>query len=100
MNLRSGSVAASLYERESSIEDFYCNYGVNPDFVPRLESAGLMVGATSDEGDVRIVELRSHLFFMGTLFLPQTRSSRDSPHPILRAFEQAVLERTAAHMNA
>jgi CTP synthase (UTP-ammonia lyase) len=95
--MKPGSLASSLYAARESMEDFYCNYGLNPEFIPKLESAGLTVGATSDEDDVRIVELRSHPFFVGTLFLPQTRSSRERPHPILRAFEQAVLAQAASN---
>ena len=91
VKLRDGSMARSMYGSASSAEDYYCNYGLNPDFVPELEKAGLLVGATDAEGDVRLVERRDHPFFVGTLFLPQTRSTKDSPHPLLKAFEEAVL---------
>ena len=90
VRLRGGSRAHSLYGSDSSIEDYYCSYGVNPELVADLEASGLLVGATDAEGDVRMVERHDHPFFVGTLFLPQTRSTRDSPHPVLKAFESAV----------
>ena len=91
VRLREGSNARSLYGSGSSIEDYYCSYGVNPELVPELEESGLLVGATDAEGDVRLVERRDHPFFVGTLFLPQTRSSADSPHPVLKSFEVALV---------
>ncbi len=63
---------------------------MNPEVVPSLESSGLHVAATDDEGEVRAVERRDHPFFVGTLFLPQTRSTADAPHPVLAAFADAT----------
>jgi CTP synthase (UTP-ammonia lyase) len=88
-----GSPVRSCYGKDSSVEDYYCNYGVNPEFVPLLESSGLKIGAIDAEGDVRVVVREDHPFFMGTLFLPQTRSTNTSPHPILVAFERAIVEK-------
>ena len=88
-----GSQTRSFYGVVESVEDYYCNYGVNPEFVPLLESSGLVVAARDRDGDVRVVEVPGHPFFLGTLFLPQTRSTRERPHPILSAFERAVLRR-------
>ncbi|MQB00839.1 MAG: hypothetical protein GEU78_11195 [Actinobacteria bacterium] len=90
VQLVKGSQTRSFYGVAETVEDYYCSYGVNPDFVPQLDEAGLAVAGLDDEKDVRIVELRDHPFFIGTLFVPQTRSTRERPHPILKAFEQAV----------
>jgi CTP synthase (UTP-ammonia lyase) len=48
-------------------------------------------GADS-EGEVRVIELPGHPFFIGTLFVPQTRSSPQPFHPLVSAFLQAVLQ--------
>lgn len=92
MKLVEGSQTHSFYGATESLEDYYCNFGVNPEFEPILESAGLVVAARDRDGDVRVVEVPGHPFFLGTLFLPQMRSTRERPHPILSAFEHAVLE--------
>ena len=91
VQLVEGSRARSFYGVGETVEDYYCNYGVNPEFVPLLEGSGLAVAGVDREGDVRVVELPDHPFFFGTLFLPQTRSTQERPHPILTAFERAVL---------
>jgi CTP synthase (UTP-ammonia lyase) len=45
--------------------------------------AGLQVTGTDQDGEPRILELPDRQFFMATLFVPQTSSTQDSPHPII-----------------
>src|SRR5207302_1011000 len=85
-----GSRAAKLYDTNSAVEDFYCNYGVNPAYQSALEAHGLSVSGMGRDGEIRIVELRDHPFFMATLFLPQARSSRATPHPVLLGYAAAL----------
>jgi CTP synthase (UTP-ammonia lyase) len=42
-----------------------------------------------------VIELLHHPFFLGTLFVPQLRSTPISPHPLVTAFVQAVVGVTA-----
>ena len=90
VHLVEGSRTRGMYAAPRAREDFYCSYGVNPEVVPALEASGLHVAALDDDGDVRAVERRDHPFFVGTLFLPQTRSTKASPHPVLQGFARAV----------
>jgi CTP synthase (UTP-ammonia lyase) len=84
------SQAASLYGASRSEENYYCNFGLNPQHRSDLEAAGLAVTGTDQDGEVRIMELRSHPFFLGTLFVPQARSAPGSPHPLMLGFCRAV----------
>lgn len=90
-----GTLAARLYGGVETIEDYYCNYGVNPDYRVRLEQGGLRVSGVGAEGEIRIVELPSHPFFVATLFLPQTRSTAAAPHPLLSAWAAAAARHAA-----
>ena len=83
VRLTPGSRAAELYGTDAVEEDFFCNYGLNPDYRERLESAGLRVTGVDDDGAVRIVELDRHPFFLATLFCFQTRSAPGHPHPLV-----------------
>lgn len=85
-----GTRAAALYGTDTAEEDYYCNYGVNPAYRSRLEAEGLRVSGLGADGEVRIVELPSHPFFLATLFLPQIRSTRARPHPLLAGYAAAV----------
>ena len=93
IELLPGSIAAGLYGQAQALEDYYCNYGVNPEYRARLERGGLRVSGVDAEGEIRIVELRGHPFFLATLFLPQARSTAAAPHPRLRGWAAAADER-------
>jgi CTP synthase (UTP-ammonia lyase) len=49
-----------------------------------------MIAGEDGEGNVRIVELRSHPFFVATLFVPQLSSEPGDPHPLIVAFLEAA----------
>jgi len=84
------TLAARLYGSTDATEDYYCNYGVNPDYRLGLEAHGLRVSGVGGEGEIRIVELPEHPFFVATLFLPQARSTAANPHPLLVGYAAAV----------
>ena len=48
------------------------------------------MSGTGASGEIRIVELADHPFFIATLFLPQTRSTAASPHPVIAGYAAAV----------
>lgn len=84
------SQVAAIYGSPTAVEHYYCNFGVNPEFVPLIKSGALQVTGSDKEGEVRVVELPRHPFFIGTLFVPQMRSTPETPHPLVTAFLQAV----------
>ena len=86
-----GSRAAAAYAADRSTEAFYCNFGLNPIYRAQLERAGLEVTGRDQDGEVRIVELPAHPFFLGTLFVPQARSEPGRPHPLVLEFCRAAL---------
>ncbi|MBI5469950.1 CTP synthase [Candidatus Kaiserbacteria bacterium] len=72
-------------------------YEVNPDYIERLETAGLVFSGRSpkDERLMEIAELpRSvHPFMLGTQFHPELRARPLSPHPLFTAFIKAAIGR-------
>jgi CTP synthase (UTP-ammonia lyase) len=85
------SRAAAIYRQNRVEEEYYCNFGVNPDYVPLLRESELRIAGFDAEGEVRIVELPNHPFYIATLFVPQMRSTPASPHPLVTEFiKQAV----------
>lgn len=89
--IKSGSLARTIYAKSQSIEEYYCNFGVNPNYVANLEAGGLQVTGCDSDGEVRIIELPTNRFYVGTLFVPQTYSSSKTPHPLIAAFIEATL---------
>jgi len=93
VRLVAGTRAAALYGVATVDEEFWCNFGLNPAYRERLTAAGVCFSGVDDDGDVRLLELPSHPFYIATLFLPQKRSTPDRPHPLLEAFSQAARQR-------
>ncbi len=87
------SRVAAIYGTTSAKEQYYCNFGVNPDRVGLLKSGPLMIVGSDQEGEIRVVELPTHPFFIATLFVPQARSKEDLPHPLVTAFIKAMMDR-------
>jgi CTP synthase (UTP-ammonia lyase) len=90
VTIKRGSKAAAACQAERSMEAYYCNFGLNPEYQEQLERAGLEVTGKDENGEARIVELGSHPFFVGTLFVPQARSEPGNPHPLILAFCRAA----------
>jgi CTP synthase (UTP-ammonia lyase) len=90
-----GSMVAEIYGALSAKEEYYCNFGVDAGKVPLLTSSALRVTGSDGEGEIRVIELPAHPFFLGTLYVPQTRSTPAMPHPLVNAFLKAVCRNVA-----
>lgn len=93
VSIQAGSRAAMACGAVRSTEQFYCNFGLNPKYQDQLETHGLRITGTDQNEEARIVELPSHRFFIGTLFVPQASSTPGNPHPLVLEFC-----REAAHL--
>ncbi|MBM4113855.1 MAG: CTP synthase [Phycisphaerae bacterium] len=85
-----GSRVASIYGAESATEHYYCNFGVAREKVPLLQRGNLRITGSDPEGEARVIELPRHAFFIGTLFVPQARSTPERPHPLVSNFLTAT----------
>ena len=86
-----GTLAHQVYGEEEIVEEFRCNYGLNPEYKDKIGAGGLKVAGVDSDGQVRIVELSDHRFFIATLFLPQLSSSFDMPHPLIVAYLKVAI---------
>lgn len=90
LHLEPDSQVARCYGATSVRERYYCNFGVTPECVPLLRQGPLRVTGHDAEGELRVIELPGHPLFVGTLFVPQARSTPDTPHPLVRSFMRAA----------
>lgn len=91
LNFVSGSRIAKIYGSLSATEQYYCNFAVNPDYVNALKQGVLNISGSDEEGEIRVIEDTNHRFFIGTLFVPQARSTFENPHPLVTAFLKTVI---------
>ena len=84
------TLAYKIYRKEKAQEIFNCNYGFNDIYQKELNQQDLNIAGVDDKGNARIVELSTHRFFMATLFLPQSSSSAEKPHPFIVEYLNAA----------
>jgi CTP synthase (UTP-ammonia lyase) len=94
-----GTLTRQAYGREETIEEFRCNYGLNPAYREQFGAGALKVSGIDLGGEFRIVELPDHCYFVATLFLPQLSSSPDVPHPLILAYLKAAVTQETTHVN-
>jgi CTP synthase (UTP-ammonia lyase) len=83
----------ALYGRPDAVEKYYCRFGLDESRLPALENAGLRVaGVDTADGTTRIMRMPAHPFFYLTLFVPQTSSTQQVPHPVISGFLQAAID--------
>ncbi len=76
-----------IYSHDEAVERYYCRFGLNESYVPVLRESGLVVaGIDQMDGSTRIMRLHDHPFFYLTLFVPQTSSTREVPHPLIARY--------------
>jgi CTP synthase (UTP-ammonia lyase) len=98
IRLQPHTTVHTLYGRDEVVERYYCTFGVNPEYSDTLAgNRDLVISGRDSHGEIRIIEMLHHPFFVGTLFVPQTQSRELMPHPLVSGFLQAVLRhRTTA----
>jgi CTP synthase len=91
-----GSLAHRIYGSTTVAERHRHRYEVNNHYLPRIEAAGLAVGAWAKSqaaGDLcEMVELPDHPWFFGCQFHPEFTSNPRRGHPLFIAFVRAALE--------
>ncbi len=91
--LKDGSLAKSIYKQDKIYERHRHRYEVNQQYLPILESKGMVVsGKSPDNKFVEIVELPNKRWFLGCQFHPEYKSRPTEPHPLFVSFIKAAFE--------
>ncbi len=94
VTLQPKSLAGQCYGTGRVEENYYCNFGLNPAYRQTLEAGGLHITGVDDDNEARVFELTGHPFYVATLFVPQTRSTFEAPHPLVTALLSAGVNRS------
>lgn len=95
--LKKGTIAYDSYKSNNIIERHRHRYEVNPDFVKKIEDAGLVFSGKSPNGVLmEIAELPKdkHPFFLGTQFHPELKARPLDPHPLFSEFIKVAISRS------
>jgi len=92
-----GSLASHIYGTARVAERHRHRYEINNHYLPRLEAAGLVVGAwakSATAGDLcEMIELADHPWFFGCQYHPEFTSNPRRGHPLFISFINAALAR-------
>ena len=99
-HLKKGTIAYDVYGMEKIEERHRHRYEVNPEYVKKLEQAGLVFsGISPDHKLCEIAELprgigqNQHQFFLGTQFHPEFLARPLRPHPLFSEFIKASVNK-------
>jgi CTP synthase (UTP-ammonia lyase) len=84
------SMIYDIIQTHVMMENYYCNFGLNPEYQRQIHDAGFWITGHDLNGEARILELNDVQFYLATLFVPQMNSSYEKPHPILLALLNAM----------
>jgi CTP synthase (UTP-ammonia lyase) len=91
IKIKPESRAYQAYGQEKIVEQFHCNYGLNPYYFDKVDNGVLNITGVDLGGEARIVELSNHPFYTATLFLPQISSTPERPHPLIIEYVKAAI---------
>jgi CTP synthase len=87
-----GTKAHDAYGVDEISERHRHRYEFNNDLKGKLEEKGLVFsGSWPETGLMEIVEIKNHPFMLGSQFHPEFKSRPHRPHPLFRAFMEAVV---------
>ncbi|HVP45901.1 MAG TPA: hypothetical protein VMT32_04935 [Bryobacteraceae bacterium] len=92
LRIKPGCRLAQIYGASEIEEEYFCNFEVNPQYLERLEAAGLLLAGFDPAGELRAVELPDRRFSVATLYQPQLSSTEERPHPVIVEFLAAAVQ--------
>ena len=92
ISIKEGTEAARCYNANKVEENYYCNFGINPEYSDKFIHPKMVFSGLDLDGEVRIIELKDHPFFVSTLFVPQMKKLKGAPHPLVKGFITAALK--------
>jgi CTP synthase (UTP-ammonia lyase) len=93
--LQPGTRVATLYGQSEVVEAYHCSFGLNPHYEALLDGTDLRISGRDTGGEVRIVELEGHPFYVATLFQPERSAFKGHAHPLITAYVGAALDQRA-----
>ena len=95
-HIEKGTLAYKAYGKEIIQERHRHRYEVNPEFIKKIEDAGLIFSGKSPNGVLmEIAELpkKVYPFFLGTQFHPEFLARPLAPHPLFTEFIKEAVKR-------
>jgi CTP synthase len=96
--MQPGTLARAVYGRDAIHERHRHRFEFNNRYLERMQKAGFVFSAFSEDDLVEIVELPSHPWFIGVQFHPEFTSNPRDGHPLFAGFVRAAREHAAGKL--
>ena len=91
--IKDKTIAKKSYRKNNIKERHRHRFEVNNSYKNKLENAGMIASGVNKENNlVEIIEIPSHIWFVGVQFHPEYKSSVTNPHPLFSSFISACLK--------
>ncbi len=92
VEIKEGSMAASLYGSTLVRERFRHRWECNPTYLEQLREKGMVFSGKAPGREImQVLELPNHKYFVGVQSHPEYRSRPLEPHPLYLGFLKAIL---------
>lgn len=96
--LKDNSQTLKAYKTKMISERHRHRYEFNHFYKEALESKGLLIAGTlKDDTLCEIIEIPDHPWMIGVQFHPEFKSKPTAPHPLFKAFIEAVIHQKETH---
>jgi len=85
------SKIARIYGENTILEEYYCGYGVNSEYLQIFDGTDLYFSGFDEDGDPRSLEITTKKFFIGTAFQPERSAFNGISHPLICAYLSAAI---------
>ncbi len=88
------SLAYKAYKKIIISERHRHRYEINNKYTSKMEEKGLLFSGILDNGNLfEIAEMKNHPWMLGVQFHPEFKSKPLAPHPLFKAFIQAIIKK-------
>ena len=91
IKIQTDTLTHQVYGKGETVERYSCSYSLNSDYQEQISQGELKFVGRNDDGEIRVIELEGHRYFIASLFLPQLNSDPGRPHPMIMKYLEAAL---------
>lgn len=96
--LKHGSNAHKAYKSDLISERHRHRYEFNNKYLDEMENKGFVIAGTLEGGVLcEIAEVKNHPWMLGVQFHPEFKSKPTAPHPLFKAFAEAMVKHKEQH---
>ena len=91
IKIQTDSLTHQVYGKGETVERYSCSYSLNSEYQEQISQGEIKFVGRNGNGEIRVIELEGHRYFIASLFLPQMNTDPGRPHPIIVKYLEEAL---------